>query len=148
MVRRIDEDFSNGMTVRILYKKWSVANKQQYDPIARFWNIVEQYVSCTKLYGFGYGWNNDEFMYGIIFRSGLTQEVIDAVKKEFPDIKYNDTFSVPAKSSYDRTYTGKSEHIQAIYDKIWSKGPLSCELEEFEPNGKCRIYVIYKSKHK
>lgn len=134
--------------VPILYKKWSTENDQQYDPISHFWDIVEQYVDCTKLRGFGYGWDNGSFVYGIIFKmNGVPEEIISAVKKEFPDMKYDDSFEVPTRSSYDNSYDGKTANIRELYEKIWNKGALICELEEFKPNGECKIHVMYKAKH-
>ena len=132
--------------VSILYKRWSVDNKEQYAKIAKFWDIVERYEKCDNLQGYGTEWSSDkggDFLYGIIFKKGkVTKNVIDAVKKEFPDIKVSDTYPVPKR--YDHTFEGKTKDIDPLYDKIWSKGPLAYELEEFTSNGTCKIHVIYK----
>ena len=133
--------------VSILYKRWCVDNREQYEKIARFWDIVEQYVNCDYLQGYGTAWTSDNggyFTYGIIFKKGSIQkDLISAVKKEFPDMNVSNSYSVPSK--YDHTFNGKTKDIDTLYDKIWSKGPLAYELEEFRSDGTCSIHVIYKA---
>ena len=133
--------------VSILYKRWCVDNGEQYEKIARFWDIVERYVNCDYLQGYGTAWTSDNggyFTYGIIFKKGtIPNDLVSAVKREFPDMKVSSTYSVPSK--YDHTFNGKTKDIDALYDKIWSKGPLAYELEECRSDGTCSIHVIYKA---
>lgn len=133
--------------VSILYKRWCVDNGEQYEKIARFWDIVERYVNCDYLQGYGTAWTSDNggyFTYGIIFKKGtIPNELVSAVKREFPDMKVSSTYLVPSK--YDHTFNGKTKDIDALYDKIWSKGPLAYELEECRSDGTCSIHVIYKA---
>ena len=56
----------------------------------------------------------------------------------------DNSFSIP--SSFEETYSGDTKNIDSLYDKIWSKGFLSHELEEFTDDGKCTIRVSYKNK--
>ena len=143
---KITKALENTKKVQILYKRWSVDNKEQYAKIARFWKIVEEYVDCRYLQGYGTDWSNDnggDFLYGIIFENGkLSQEVINAVRREIPDIKVDNSFSIPAR--YSEIFEGRSVDIDALYDKIWSVGPVAHELEEFSSDGNCKIRVIYK----
>ena len=143
---KITKALENTKKVQILYKRWSVDNKEQYAKIARFWKIVEEYVDCSYLQGYGTDWSNDnggDFLYGIIFEDGkLSQEVINAVRREIPDIKVDNSFSIPAR--YSEIFEGKSADIDALYDKIWSVGPVAHELEEFSSDGNCKIRIIYK----
>jgi len=132
--------------VQILYKRWSVDNKEQYATIPKFWDVVEKYVDCRYLKGYGTDWSSDDggdFLYGIIFADGkLTKEVIDAVRKEIPDIKVDYSFPIPTK--YSETFEGNSAGLDTLYEEIWSSRPLAHELEEFSSNGDCKIHVIYK----
>ena len=138
---------TNTKSVSILYKRWSTKNGAQYKPIAKFWDIVEKHVNASKLQGYGTDWTGwgTDFLYGIIFKNGdIPKEVIDDVKKAFPDMIVDNSFSIP--SSYEETYSGDTENLGSLYDKIWSKGFLSHELEEFTDDGKCTIRVSYKNK--
>ena len=140
---------TNTKSVSILYKRWSTKNGAQYKPIAKFWDIVEKHVNASKLQGYGTDWTGwgTDFLYGIIFKNGsIPEEVIDDVKKAFPDMKVDNSFSIP--SSYEETYHEDTENLGSLYDKIWSKGFLSHELEEFTDDGKCTIRVSYKNKNK
>lgn len=143
---KITKALANTKEVQILYKRWSVDNKEQYAKIARFWETVEEYVDCKYLQGYGTDWSNDngeEFLYGIIFVDGtLSQEVINAVRKEIPNIKVDNSFLIPAR--YSETFEGKTADIEGLYDKIWSIGPVEHELEEFSSDGNCKIHIIYK----
>lgn len=143
----IQESYTNTKSVSILYKRWSTKNGEQYKPIAKFWDIVEKHVKASKLQGYGTDWTGygTDFLYGIIFKNGnIPKEVIDDVKKAFPDMVVDNSFSIP--SSFEETYSGDTENIDSLYDKIWSKGFLSHELEEFTDDGKCTIRVSYKNK--
>lgn len=143
----IQESYTNTKLVSILYKRWSTKNGEQYKPIAKFWDIVEKHVKASKLQGYGTDWTGygTDFLYGIIFKNGnIPKEVIDDVKKAFPDMIVDNSFSIP--SSFEETYSGDTENIDSLYDKIWSKGFLSHELEEFTDDGRCTIRVSYKNK--
>ena len=147
MTQEAGNPYINTKSVSILYKRWSTKNGEQYKPIAKFWDIVEKHVKASKLQGYGTDWTGygTDFLYGIIFKNGnIPKEVIDDVKKAFPDMKVDNSFSIP--SSFEETYSGDTENIDSLYDKIWSKGFLSHELEEFTDDGKCTIRVSYKNK--
>ena len=112
---------NNGTTipmkkVSILYKRWCVDNGEQYEKIARFWDIVEQYVNCDYLQGYGTAWTSDNggyFTYGIIFKKGtIPNDLVYAVKREFPDMKISNTYSVPSK--YDYIFNGKTKDIDSL----------------------------------
>ena len=129
--------------VTILYRRWSTVGKAQYGEISAFWQIVEKYVNCSKLQGFGCDWTDTDFLYGIIFTDGnIPEECLNEVRNTFPDTSMDTDFAVP--SQYNEVYEGNTSELDPLYDKIWSKGPLAYELEEFTDDGHCKISVIYK----
>ena len=127
----------------IMYKRWSTVGKGQYSEISAFWNIVEKYVHCSRLQGFGCDWTDTDFLYGIIFLDKeIPEECLNEVQNTFPDITVEDDYPIP--DNYEYTYEGETKNLDPLYDEIWSKGPLAYELEEFDDDGNCRISVIYK----
>ena len=129
--------------VTILYRRWNTVGKAQLGGISAFWQIVEKYVNCSKLQGFGCDWTDTDFLYGIIFTDGnIPEECLNEVRNTFPDTSMDTDFAVP--SQYDEVYEGNTSELDPLYDKIWSKGPLAYELEEFTDDGHCKISVIYK----
>lgn len=135
-------------SVTMLYKRWSTKNGEQYKPIAKFWDIVEKYVKTSDLQGYGTDWTGygTDFLYGIIFKNGnIPTEVIDDVKKAFPDMIADNSFRIP--STYEEIYSGDTEDIDLLYNEIWNKGFLAHELEEFTDDGRCVIRVIYEDRN-
>ena len=127
----------------IMYKRWSTVDKGQYSEISAFWDIVEKYVHCSRLQGFGCDWTDTDFLYGIIFLDKeIPEECLNEVQNTFPDITVEDDYPIP--DNYEYTYEGETKNLDPLYDEIWSKGPLAYELEEFTNDGHCRISVIYK----
>jgi hypothetical protein len=127
----------------IMYKRWSTVGKGQYSEISAFWNIVEKYVHCSRLQGFGCDWTDTDFLYGIIFLDKeIPEECLNEVQNTFPDITVEDDYPIP--DNYEYTYEGETKNLDPLYDEIWSKGPLAYELEEFTDDGHCKISVIRK----
>lgn len=148
MIKLYINEILQTKSVAMLYKRWSTKNGEQYKPIAKFWDIVEKYVNCSDLQGYGTDWTGwgTDFLYGIIFKNGnIPKEVIIDVKKAFPDIIVDNSFRIP--STYEEIYSGDTEDLNLLYDEIWNKGFLAHELEEFTDDGKCVIRVIYENKN-
>lgn len=139
----IDNGTINFKPVVMLYRKWSTINEAQYEPIAKFWEIVEEYVSLTSLQGFGTDWSDTDFLYGIIFTDGnVPDECLNEVRQMFNDIQLDYSFMIP--DNYEQTYEGDINNIKPLYDEIWSKGPLAYELEEYPDEKTIKVHVIYK----
>ena len=137
---------ANTQSVVIVYKRFSTKKKAQLVPIGKMWDIANKYFPNSKdLSGFGWDWTGWEtdFAYGIIINNKqLPDGFMDELKKEFPDIKLDKNFLIP--KTYEETYDCTESNMNEVYDKIWSKGFLECELEEYPAEGKMRISVIYQ----
>ena len=131
------------MQVHGLFKRFSTANNSQYEEIAKFWDIVERYVNCRGLYGYGTDWTDEDFLYGIIFQDVIIpKNCIDAVMAEFPDTQLLNDFNIPR--SYDYQWCGPTKDLQSLYSQIWNNGTVKHELERFDNDGYCHINIIYE----
>lgn len=109
------------------------------------WNIVEKYSDINNLEGYGTDWddNNHDFLYGIIFKDkNIPDKTISELKDVFPDIENSFNYKIPSK--YDESYSCNTNDVASTYNKIWSKGPLLYELEEYSDNDIITINVVYK----
>ena len=137
---------ANVHPVMIVYKRFSTKKKAQLVPIGKMWDIANKYFPNSKdLSGFGWDWTGWEtdFAYGIIINNKqIPDGFMDELKKEFPDIKLDKNFLIP--KTYEETYDCTESNMNEVYDKIWSKGFLECELEEYPSEGQMKISVIYQ----
>lgn len=137
---------ANTQSVVIVYKRFSTKKKAQLVPIGKMWDIANKYFPNSKdLSGFGWDWTGWEtdFAYGIIINNKqIPDGFMDELKKEFPDIKLDKNFLIP--KTYEETYDCTESNMNEVYDKIWSKGFLECELEEYPSEGQMKISVIYQ----
>lgn len=137
---------ANVRPVMIVYKRFSTKNKEQLGPIAKMWEIANKYFPEPKmLSGFGWDWTGWEtdFAYGIIINDRKIPEgFMEELRKEFPDITLDENFLIPKK--YEEVYSCSESKMNEVYDKIWDKGFLECELEDYPSAGKMKISVIYK----
>lgn len=137
---------ANVHPVMIVYKRFSTKKKAQLVPIGKMWDIANKYFpNSTDLSGFGWDWTGWEtdFAYGIIINNKqIPDGFMDELKKEFPDIKLDKNFLIP--KTYEETYDCTESNMNEVYDKIWAKGFLECELEEYPAEGKMKISVIYQ----
>lgn len=137
---------ANVHPVMIVYKRFSTKKKAQLVPIGKMWDIANKYfLNSTDLSGFGWDWTGWEtdFAYGIIINNKqIPDGFMDELKKEFPDIKLDKNFLIP--KTYEETYDCTESNMNEVYDKIWAKGFLECELEEYPAEGKMKISVIYQ----
>ena len=137
---------ANVHPVMIVYKRFSTKKKAQLVPIGKMWDIANKYFpNSTDLSGFGWDWTGWEtdFAYGIIINNKqMPDGFMDELKKEFPDIKLDKNFLIP--KTYEETYDCTESNMNEVYDKIWAKGFLECELEEYPAEGKMKISVIYQ----
>lgn len=137
---------ANVHPVMIVYKRFSTKKKAQLVPIGKMWDIANKYFpNTTDLSGFGWDWTGWEtdFAYGIIINNKqIPDGFMDELKKEFPDIKLDKNFLIP--KTYEETYDCTESNMNEVYDKIWSKGFLECELEEYPSEGQMKISVIYQ----
>ena len=132
--------------VMIVYKRFSTKNKEQLGPIAKLWKIANKYFpETTMLSGFGWDWTGygTDFAYGIIINNGeLPDGFMEELKKEFSDIILDENFLIP--NEYEETYSCAESDMDRVYDEIWNKGFLECELEDYPSEGQMKISVIYK----
>lgn len=136
----------SGRTVTIVYRTFSTKNQEQLGPIRRLWEISDKYypeAHMTSAFGWDWTGYETEFKYGIILNDNeVIPEFMDELKREFPDIVLDTNFSIP--TTYDEVYECTLAELDAVYDKIWDKGFLECELEDYPVLGKMTISVIYK----
>ena len=138
-------DDGKDRSVAIVYKRWSTLQQAQYKGISDMWNIVEKYSDINNLEGYGTDWddNNHDFLYGIIFKDkNIPDKTISELKDVFPDIENSFNYKIPSK--YDESYSCNTNDVASTYNKIWSKGPLLYELEEYSDNDIITINVVYK----
>ena len=132
--------------VMIVYKRFSTKNKEQLGPIAKLWKIANKYFpETTMLSGFGWDWTGygTDFAYGIIINNEeLPDGFMEELKEEFPDIILDENFLIP--NEYEETYSCAESDMDRVYDEIWNKGFLECELEDYPSEGQMKISVIYK----
>lgn len=137
---------ANVRPVMIVYKRFSTKNKEQLGPIAKMWEIANKYFPEPKmLSGFGWDWTGWEtdFAYGIIINNKeIPEGFMEELRKEFPDITLDENFLIP--KTYEEVYSCSESKMNEVYDKIWDKGFLECELEDYPSAGKMKISVIYK----
>lgn len=139
-------NWANVQPVTMVYKRFSTKNREQMEPIKRFWEISDKYFpepSMTSGFGWDWtGWETD-FAYGIIINDKkVPPEFMEELKQEFPDIILDENFLIPI--NYEEVYECSFEEMDATYDKIWSKGFLECEYEQYPALGRMKISVIYK----
>lgn len=137
---------ANVRPVKMVYQRFSTKNKEQLEPIKKFWEISDKYFPEPHMTG-GFGWDwtgwETDFAYGIIINEDeIPPEFMEELKAEFPDMIFDENFLIPIQ--YEETYECTFEEMDATYDKIWAKGFLECELEEYPALGKMKISVIYK----
>ena len=137
---------ANVHPVKMVYQRFSTKNKEQLEPIKKFWEISDKYFPEPHMTG-GFGWDwtgwETDFAYGIIINEDeIPPEFMEELKAEFPDMILDENFLIP--NEYEETYECTFEEMDATYDKIWAKGFLECELEEYPALGKMKISVIYK----
>ena len=136
---------ANTRSVVIVYKRFSTKNDEQYGPIKKFWEISDKYFTEPHMTsGFGWDWTDrPDFAYGIIINEkNIPDEFMKEMKATFPDVKLDKHFLIPNK--YEQVFTCPLKTCQETYDKIWSKGPLECELEDYPSEGQMKISVIYQ----
>jgi len=139
-------NWANVQPVTMVYKRFSTKNREQMEPIKRFWEISDKYFpepSMTSGFGWDWtGWETD-FAYGIIINDKkVPPEFMEELTQEFPDIILDENFLIPI--NYEEVYECSFEEMDATYDKIWSKGFLECEYEQYPALGRMKISVIYK----
>lgn len=126
-----------------LFKRFSTVNNSQYEEIAKFWDIVEKYVNCKDLCGYGTDWTDNDFMYGIVFLNRtIPEDCINEVTSEFADMKLLEYFNIP--ETYDYRWCGLTKDLQSLYKQIWDGGDVAHELERFDNDGYCQISIIYE----
>lgn len=139
-------NWANVQPVTMVYKRFSTKNREQMEPIKRFWEISDKYFPEPSMTcGFGWDWTGWEtdFAYGIIINDKkVPPEFMEELKQEFPDIILDENFLIPI--NYEEVYECSFEEMDATYDKIWSKGFLECEYEQYPALGRMKISVIYK----
>lgn len=130
------------MLFKGLSATFSTKGADQYNTIGKFWDFMSDIYGMENLRGLGYNWTDDSIEYVIglekneplnINNEDLQKIGIDAIYKEI---------SIPEKGW--EKYNGKTDELQSIYDKIYSKGPLSYEIERFTNDGNCTIEFIRK----
>lgn len=136
---------ANVRPVKIVYRRFSTKNDEQYGPIKKFWEISDKYFPKPHMTcGFGWDWTDDpDFAYGIIINEKeIPEEFMPELKAAFPDVELDENFLIPKQ--YEKSFNCALAKCQETYDKIWDKGPLVCELEEYPSEGQMKISVIYK----
>ena len=131
--------------VTLLYRNWSTVGERQYQDIQKFFDIVDKYfpnAGDTSAYGWGWRKNGMDFMYGIIFNAGIVPDAcLTETKAKFPDLVLDYAFQIP--TTFESVYECTLDTMQETYNKIWSKGMLADELEEYDDGGYMRISVNY-----
>lgn len=136
---------ANVRPVKIVYRRFSTKNDEQYEPIKKFWEISDKYFPKPNMTcGFGWDWTDDpDFAYGIIINEKeIPPEFMPELKSAFPDVVFDENFLIP--KHYEKSFNCSLAKCQETYDEIWDKGPLTCELEEYPSDGQMKISVIYK----
>ena len=92
-------NWANVQPVTMVYKRFSTKNREQMEPIKRFWEISDKYFpepSMTSGFGWDWtGWETD-FAYGIIINDKkVPPEFMEELKQEFPDIILDENFLIP-----------------------------------------------------
>lgn len=136
--------------VAFLYKKWSTKNKEQFNTLDVFWDIINKYIKdhnipISNVCGYGTDWTGygTDFVYGIFFKNQQTipNDLLETMKKKIPDIKVKD-LNIPTK--FDGYETCPNSKMEQTYDKIWDKGFLMYELEEYPDDDTIKIHYKYK----
>jgi len=122
----------NGVKIR-----FDCTNNQQYKSIGDFWKFMTERYPNNTLKGVGCNWNNDSFDYIIGDFVALSLDIAK-VKERFPDADYIEK-ALPDTGW--KSYTGKTQELSKLYDEIYKDGALDYEIEEFFPNGDCKISI-------
>lgn len=118
------------MIFKGLSRTFCTENERQYETIGAFWNELSQRYGIDNLRGLGFNWTDNTIEYIIGLKDGDIAADTAGVLKEIqlPD----DSWQV---------YCGKTEQLSEMYDEIYQKGALTYEIEEFDDEGNCRIFI-------
>ena len=107
-----------------IMRGFSLAGEGQYETIGAFWDEMAGIYGLENLRGLGYKWSGGVIYYAI----GLADGEIAGwnFRAELPDGGWT-------------TVTGRTDGLKEIYDRIYTDGPLTYEIETFFENGDCRI---------
>ena len=122
----------NGIKIRFDCKK-----NEQYKTIGDFWDFMHTEYPNHSFKGVGCNWLNDSFDY-IIGDFATLDFGMDNIKNRYPTADYVE-ITLPEKGW--QIYHGKFEKLSELYDEIYKSGVLDYEIEEFFPNGDCKISI-------
>lgn len=117
-----------------LGKVFSTRDDGQYVSIGEFWDIMAGVYGRDNLQGLGYGWTESSITYVIGLKSGSINKQIAIPGAAYREINLPDGGWI--------RYTGKTEQLARLYDRIYSEGNLKYEIEQFSEDGNCEIFVI------
>jgi len=117
--------------------RFDCTNSQQYKNIGDFWKYMTDNYPKIALKGVGYNWSKNSFDY-IIGDFVAPRFNMNKIREVFPDA---DFFEVVLPDKGWKVYTGKRNELSKLYDEIYKDGTLDYEIEEFFPNGDCKVSI-------
>lgn len=115
---------------------FSTKDEMQYRSIGEFWDTLSKRYGRENLQGLGFGWTEDTITYVIGLKQGILEDACC-----FPGAH---PMEVMLPDSGWMQFSGRTEQLPQLYDRIYLEGPLLYEIESFSEDGSCAIRVIRK----
>lgn len=124
------------MNIKGIHVRFPCEKGEQYEAIGRFWEEMAALFPLESLKGVGYGWE-----------AGKLDYLIGREERDFccdpaflhPRFPAARLLYIELPNEGWEVYSGRREELKELYEKIYKKGPLLYEIEEFDSLGGARI---------